>query len=149
MRFLYATNYWTDHIMKRFHEENSAQCSKCLVRKICSYVICRVISMAFSENDKKIPKLTYTASRTCSHFWQKPNFQSRLSCKEMNINRVTLQRDREFIMFRFHFSLFMVLLCVIFKSIWYLRKSLWVLLHVMFMYDWKQAAQWLKLQEML
>ena len=28
----------------------------------------------------------------------------------MNINRVTLQRDKEFIMLRFYFSLFMVLL---------------------------------------
>ena len=34
----------------------------------------------------------------------------------MNTNRVTLQHDRQFIMFRFYFSLFMVLLCVIFKS---------------------------------
>ena len=65
----------------------------------------------------------------------------------MNINRVTLQHDREFIMFRFYFSLFTFLLCVIFKSEWYLRASFWVLLHAMFTYDRKQAAQRLKLRE--
>ena len=32
----------------------------------------------------------------------------------MNINRVKLQQDRELIMFRFYFPLFMVLLCDIY-----------------------------------
>ena len=67
----------------------------------------------------------------------------------MNINSVMLQHDREFIMFRFYFSLFMVLLYVIFNSIWYSRTSFWVLLHAMFIYDRKQAAQWLELRERL
>ena len=59
----------------------------------------------------------------------------------VNINRVTLQRDREFIMFKFYFPLFMVLLRVwaIFKSVWSLRAA--------FFYDWKQVAQRLKLRE--
>ena len=55
-----------------------------------------------------------------------------------------------FLMFRFYFSLFMVLLrWVIFKSVWYLRASFWVLLHAMFLYDCKQAAQQLRLRERL
>ena len=70
----------------------------------------------------------------------------------MNINRVTLQHDRQSFMVRFYFSLFMVLWCVIFKSVWYLRASFW-LLHAMFIpvfvYDWKQVAQRLKLRERL
>ena len=67
----------------------------------------------------------------------------------VNINRVTLQHDREFIMFKFYFPLFMVLLRVwaIFKSVWFLRAAFWVLLHAMFIYDWKQVAQRLKLRE--
>ena len=54
-------------------------------------------------------------------------------------------------MFSFYFPLFMVLLlvCVIFKSVWYLRAAFWVLLHAMFIYVWKQAAQRLKLRERL
>ena len=44
---------------------------------------------------------------------------------------------------------FMVLLCVISKSVWYLRASFWVLLHAMFMYDWKHMAQRLKLRQRL
>ena len=67
----------------------------------------------------------------------------------MKINRVTLRHDREFIMCRFYFPIFMVLLCVIFKSVWYVRAAFWVLLHAMFMYDWKQAAKRLKLRERL
>ena len=67
----------------------------------------------------------------------------------VNINRITLQDDREFIMFKFYFPLFMVLLHVwaIFKSVWFLRAAFWVLLHAMFTYDWKQVAPRLKLRE--
>ena len=67
----------------------------------------------------------------------------------MKINRVRLQHDKEFIKFRFYFPLFMVLLCVIFKNVRYLGVAFWVLLHTMFMYDWKQAARRLKLPERL
>ena len=60
---------------------------------------------------KKFPKSPFRpASRTGSH-----KFAVRL--KELPF---TLQHDREFVMFRFYFplfvKLFMVLLCVIFKS---------------------------------
>ena len=64
---------------------------------------------------KKIPKTTFSASRTGSHFGQAPNLQCRLI--EFTF---TLQHNREFVMFRFYFplfvKLFMVLLSVIFKS---------------------------------
>ena len=46
-----------------------------------------------------------------------------------------------------NFSLFMVLLCVIFKSVLYSRAYFLVLLHAMSMYNWKQAAKGLKLQD--
>ena len=63
----------------------------------------------------------------------------------------TLQHDREVVMFRFYFPLFiklwMILLCVIFKSEWYLRAAFWVFLHAMFMFDWKQPVQRWKLRE--
>ena len=63
----------------------------------------------------------------------------------------TLQHDREIVMFRFYFPLFiklcMILLCVIFKSEWYLRAAFWVFLHAMFMFDWKQPVQRWKLRE--
>ena len=66
----------------------------------------------------------------------------------------TLQHDREIVMFRFYFPNFplfikvcMVLLCVIFKSEWYLRAAFWVFLHAMFMFDWKQPVQRWKLRE--
>ena len=65
----------------------------------------------------------------------------------------TLQHDREIVMFRFYFPLFiklcMILLCVIFKSEWYLRAVFWVFLHEMFMFDWKQPVQQWKLREEL
>ena len=52
----------------------------------------------------------------------------------------TLQHDREIVMFRFYFPLFiklcMILLCVIFKSERYLRAAM----HAMCMFDWKQPA---------
>ena len=35
--------------------------------------------MAFSENDQKLPKITYTASRTGCHICQAPTLQSELS----------------------------------------------------------------------
>ena len=45
---------------------------------------------------------------------------------------VRLQHDRELIMFRLYFTLFMVLLCVIYKSVWHLRTAFWILLAAMF-----------------
>ena len=42
-----TTNYRMDYIIKRFHEDNFPYCRDCSVRKICSYVISRVIIMGF------------------------------------------------------------------------------------------------------
>ena len=51
---------------------------------------------------KKIPKINFSASRTGSHFWQ---------------NQIcTLQHDREFVMFRFYFPLFIKLFMVLLKA---------------------------------
>ena len=140
-RFFCTTNYRTDHIIKRFHEGNSIM--QGLSQK--NMPLCDMQGYKFGLLVKtiKFPKspirqagrvLTLTSTKfpvTAVNVW-------------VNINRVTLQHDREFIMCRFYFPLFMVLLCVIFKSVWYLRAAFWVPLHAMPMCDWKQAAQRLK-----
>ena len=51
------------------------------------------------------PVLTFDNHKVCS------------ATNRDSINRVTLQRKREFILFRFYFPLFMVLLRVIFRSV--------------------------------
>ena len=83
------------------------------VRKIWSYVICRVI-WAFNENDKQIPKITFRPAGRGS-LLTGTKFAVRLI--ELPF---TLQHDREIVMFRFYFPLFiklcMVLVCVISKS---------------------------------
>ena len=90
---------------------------------------------------KKIPKITFRPAERVLTFdrhqiWELP---------------FTLQHDREIVMFRFYFLLFiklcMILLCVIFKSEWYLRPAFWVFLLAMFMFDWKQPVQRWKLRE--
>ena len=53
-----------------------------------------------------------------SHFWLPPNLQWELSVW-MNINRVTLQHNKELIMFVFY--LMVLKRCVIFKSVLYAR----------------------------
>ena len=84
---------------------------------------------------QKISKITYTASRlsllTNAKF-------------TVDINRVTLQYNKELIMF---FSLFngFIMMCNLKKRL--IRAAFWVLLQAMFMNDWKQTAQRLKLQE--
>ena len=55
---------------------------------------------AFSETVQKMSKITYTASR----FSDWPNLQSEPLIAWMNINRVTLQHNKEFIMFIFYFK---------------------------------------------
>ena len=86
---------------------------------------------------QKISKITYTASRlsllTNAKF-------------TVDINRVTLQYNKELIMF---FSLFngFIMMCNLKKRL--IRAAFWVLLQAMFMNDWKQTAQRLKLQERL
>ena len=64
----------------------------------------------------------------------------------MNINRVTFQHNKELIMFLFLFSGF-ITICKLKKRS--LLAAFWVLLQAMFMNDWKQTAQRLKLQERL
>ena len=96
-------------------------------------------SWAFSENvyREKISKITYTASR----------FSHLTSAKfAVNINRVTLQHNKEFIMLIFLFNGF-ITMCNLKKRL--IRAAFWVLLQAMFMNDWKQTAQRLKLQERL
>ena len=90
---------------------------------------------AFSKAVQKIFKITITASR----------FSLLTSAKfALNINRVTLQHHKEFIVFIFLFNGFI--------TMWNLKKRLiraafWVLLQAMFMNDWKETAKRLKLQE--
>ena len=94
-------------------------------------------SWAFSENvyREKISKITYTASR----------FSHLTSAKfAVNINRVTLQHNKEFIMLIFLFNGF-ITMCNLKKRL--IRSAFWVLLQAMFMNDWKQTAKRLKLQE--
>ena len=92
---------------------------------------------AFSETLQKISKITYTVSQ----------FSLLTSAKfAVNINRVTLQHNKEFIMFFFLFKGF-ITMCNLKKRL--IRAAFWVLLQAMFMNDWKQTAQRLKLQERL
>ena len=89
--------------------------------------------MAFSENDQKIPKITYTATQTGCHICQAPNLQSELwEPFEWTLIELGSNMIENLLCLGFYFSLSMVLLCVIFKSVWYLRAAFWVLLHAMF-----------------
>ena len=92
---------------------------------------------AFSETLQKISKITYTVSQ----------FSLLTSAKfAVNINRVTLQHNKEFIMFFYLFKGF-ITMCNLKKRL--IRAAFWVLLQAMFMNDWKQTEQRLKLQERL
>ena len=91
----------------------------------------------FRENVKTISKITYTASR----------FSLLTSAKfAVNINRVTLQHNKEFIIFIFLFNGFLTMYNLEKRLI---GEAFWALLHAMFMNDWKQTAHGLKLQESL
>ena len=83
------------------------------VRKIWSYVICKVI-WAFNENDKQIPKITFRPAG-----WGSLLTGTKFAVRLIELP-FTLQHDRKIVMFRFYFPLFsklrMVLVCVIFKS---------------------------------
>ena len=93
---------------------------------------------AFSETVEKMSKITYTASR----------FSRLTSAKfAVYINRVTLQYNMEFIMFFFFLCNGFITMCNLKKRL--IRAAFWVLLQAMFMNDWKQTAQRLKLQERL
>ena len=82
------------------------------------------------------------------HFWQAPSLQCEpCSSVWMNINRVTLQHNKEFIMFIFFLLNTFITMCNLKKSL--ILAAFWVLLQPMFMNDWKQTAQRLQLQEKL
>ena len=91
-RFLCTTNYSIDHI-KRFHEENSIMpglfrfffCFFFSVRKIWSYVICRVL------NNYGLLVKTIKKNSQNHLFGQRDRFSplTNLQC-ELNINRVTI-----------------------------------------------------------
>ena len=86
----------------------------------------------FSKTVQKISKITYTASR----------FSLLTSAKfSVNIKRVTLQHDKEFIVFVIIYCLFTM--CNLKKRL--IRAAFWVLLQALFMNDWKQTAKRLKL----
>ena len=77
---------------------------------------------------KKTSKITYSASR----------FSLLTSAKfSVNIKRVTLQNDKEFIVFIFLFNGF-ITMCNLKKRL--IRAAFWVLLQAMFMNDWKQHS---------
>ena len=92
---------------------------------------------AFSETVENISKITYTASQ----------YSILTNAKlAVTINRVTLQHNRQLVIFDFLFNGF-IWMCNLKKSL--IRAVFWVLLRAMFMNDWKQTAQRLKLQERL
>ena len=103
----------------------------------CTQSIFRMIklSWAFSETVKKNSKITYRKkkNRQSVHTFDR--------CVWMNINRVTLQHNKEIIMFTFLINSF-IMMCTLTKR--FIRAAFWVLLQAMFMNDWKQTAQWLK-----
>ena len=101
-------------------------------------------SWAFSETVQKISKITYTAIG----FSLLSNFQCELWKNVWmfwtNINRVTLQHNKELIMFIFFLFHGFITMCNLKKRL--IHEAFWVLLRAMFMTDWKQTAQRLTLQ---
>ena len=69
----------------------------------CAQSIFRTINRGLlAKPFKTFPKLPIRS--TGSHFWQAPNFQSELWWRVLiNINRVMLQQNKEFIMFIFFY----------------------------------------------
>ena len=67
-RFLRTTDYSIDHIIKRFHEENSIMPGLFSKKNL---VLCDMQGNNYGllvKTIKKIPKTTFSASRTGSHF---------------------------------------------------------------------------------
>ena len=113
-RFLCTTNYSIDYIIKRFHEQNSIMPGLFSQKNL---VQCDMQGNNYGllmKTIKKIPEITFRPAGRVS-LLTGTKFAVRLI--ELPF---TLQHDREFVMFRFYFpliiKLFMVLLCVIFKS---------------------------------
>ena len=86
---------------------------------------------------KKFPKSPIRPAG--SHFWQAPNFQWTL--KELRFNIIKNLLCLFFLLNGF------ITMCNLKKRL--IRAAFWVLLQAMFMNDWKQTAQRLKLQERL
>ena len=113
-RFLCTTSYSIEHIIKRFHEENSTMPGLFNQKNL---VLCDMQGNNYGllvKTKKKFPKSPFRpAGRVLT-------FDRHQICS--GINRVTIyaSTDREIVMFRFYFplfrKLFVVLLCVIFKS---------------------------------
>ena len=78
----------------------------CSVRTICSYVVCRAI-MGFQRKRWKISKVTDTAIRFL--LLTSTKFAVRAAC-------IFEQQNKEFVI---QILYLMVLLCVIFKRVWY------------------------------
>ena len=95
---------------------------------------------ALKETVQKISKITYTASLSSHRLLTGAKFA-------LNINGVRLQHNREFIMFIFLLFKGFITMCYLKKRL--IRAAFWVFLQAMFINDWKQTAQRLKLQERL
>ena len=110
----------------------------------CTQSIFRTINRGLLVKPcKKFPKSPTRPAD--SHFWQAPNLQCELF-RVFEWTLVTLQHNKELIMFIFLFNAF-ITMCNLKKRL--IRAAFWVLLQAVFINDWKQTAQWLKLQEKL
>ena len=93
---------------------------------------------AFSKTVQKISKITYTASR----------FSLLTSAKfSVNIKRVTRFNIIKNLLCLFFLLNGFITMCNLIKRL--IRAAFWVLLQAMFMNDWKQTSQRLKLQQRL
>ena len=101
MRFLCTTNYRIDHIIKCFHEENS------ILSGLNNLLLCGMQGNngLLAKPFKKIAKSpTFWLLTIKRQIW-------------MNLNRVVLQHNKEYVMFIFYLRL--MVLCAIFKSVWH------------------------------
>ena len=131
--------------MKQYYEalylsyRPRTECSLSLFFKTnCTQSIFRTINRwLLAKPFKKFPKSPIRPAG--SHFWQAPNFQWTL--KELRFNII-----KNLLCLFFLFNGF-ITMCNLKKRL--IRAAFWVLLQAMFMNDWKQTAQRLKLQERL
>ena len=99
----------------------------------CTQSIFRTINRGLlAKPFKTFPKLPIRS--TGSHFWQAPNFQTELWWRVLiNINRVMLQQNKEFIMFIFFLFNGFITMCNLKKCL--IRAAFWVLVQAMCMND--------------
>ena len=113
--------------MKRFYTETSPCIRRdCSVRSFCCCVVCRV-TIGFEQ---KLSKKVYfnslcTITRQPSHFWILPSA------------KLAVQVAGNIIIGR---GLKIIFVCILLLKphIHLIHASFWVLLHLMFMFDWKQ-----------